>query len=124
MAQHRHQEFVRFLNVIERAVPAGKLIHAIADNDATHKHPKVRAWLERHPRWGVPLHSDLGILDQRGRGLLLNTVPAKAEARRVPLDRRPRADIRDHNRSSGPNPQTPSSTSSADCLNLPSEFVH
>ena len=50
-AQHRHQEFVRFLNAIERAVPAGKLIHAIADNYATHKHPKVRAWLERHPRW-------------------------------------------------------------------------
>jgi len=51
MAQHRHQEFVRFLNAIERAVPAGKLIHAIADNYATHRHPKVRAWLERHPRW-------------------------------------------------------------------------
>ncbi len=51
MPQHRHQEFVRFLNAVERAVPAGKLIHAIADNYATHKHPKVRAWLERHPRW-------------------------------------------------------------------------
>lgn len=51
MAQHRHQEFVRFLNAIERAVPAGKLIHVIADNYATHKHPKVLAWLERHPRW-------------------------------------------------------------------------
>jgi transposase len=51
MAQHHHQEFVRFLNAIERAVPAGKLIHAIADNYATHKHPKVRAWLEPHPRW-------------------------------------------------------------------------
>ena len=51
MSQHRHQEFVRFLNAVERAVPAGKLIHAIADNYATHKHPKVRAWLERHPRW-------------------------------------------------------------------------
>ena len=60
MAQHRHQEFVRFLNAVrlaglrpdgQRAVPAGKLIHAIADNYATHKHPKVRAWLERHPRW-------------------------------------------------------------------------
>jgi len=48
---HRHQEFVRFLNAVERAVPPGKLIHAIADNYATHKHPKVRAWLERHPRW-------------------------------------------------------------------------
>ena len=51
MHKHRHQEFIRFLNAIERAVPAGKPIHAIADNYATHKHPKVRAWLARHPRW-------------------------------------------------------------------------
>ncbi len=48
---NRHQEFIRFLNAIERDVPAGKLIHAILDNYATHKHPKIRAWLERHPRW-------------------------------------------------------------------------
>ncbi len=51
MHKHRHQEFIRFLNAIERAVPAGKPIHAIADNYATHKHPKVLAWLARHPRW-------------------------------------------------------------------------
>jgi len=51
MQRHRHEEFIRFLNAIERAVPAGKLIHAIADNYATHKHPKVRAWLARHPCW-------------------------------------------------------------------------
>jgi transposase len=51
MQRHRHQEFIRFLNAVEAAVPAGKLIHAIADNYAAHKHPKVRAWLARHPRW-------------------------------------------------------------------------
>ena len=51
MARHRHQEFIRFLNRIEAAVPAGKLVHAILDNYAAHKHPKVRAWLARHPRW-------------------------------------------------------------------------
>jgi transposase len=51
MQCHRHQEFIRFLNTIERAVPAGKVIHVVLDNYATHKHPKVRAWLERHPRW-------------------------------------------------------------------------
>ena len=51
MARHRHQEFLRFLNRIETAVPAGKLIHAILDNYAVQKHPKVRAWLTRHPRW-------------------------------------------------------------------------
>jgi transposase len=51
MQRHRHQEFIRFLNAVEAAVPAGKLVHAIADNYAAHKHPKVRAWLARHPRW-------------------------------------------------------------------------
>ena len=51
MQRHRHQEFIRFLNAMEAEVPAGKLIHAIVDNYATHKHPKVRAWLARHPRW-------------------------------------------------------------------------
>jgi transposase len=51
MQRHRHQEFIRFLNAVERAVPAGKLGHAIVDNYATHTHPKVRAWLARHPRW-------------------------------------------------------------------------
>ena len=51
MQRHRHQEFLRFLNAVEAAVPAGKLVHAIMDNYAVHKHPKVRAWLARHPRW-------------------------------------------------------------------------
>src|SRR5580693_8745298 len=51
MQRHRHQEFIRFLNAIEAAVPAGKIVHAIADNYAAHKHPKVRAWLANHPRW-------------------------------------------------------------------------
>ena len=51
MQKHTHQEFIRFLNAVERQVPPGKIIHAILDNYATHKHPKVRAWLERHPRW-------------------------------------------------------------------------
>jgi transposase len=51
MQRHRHQEFLRFLNAVEAAVPAGKLIHAILDNYGTHKHPKVMAWLARHPRW-------------------------------------------------------------------------
>jgi len=51
MAQHRHQEFIKFLNAVERTVPAGKVIHAILDNYATHKHPKVKEWLANHPRW-------------------------------------------------------------------------
>src|SRR5689334_2438851 len=51
MQRHRHQEFLRFLNAVEAAVPAGKLVHCILDDYGTHKHPKVLAWLGRHPRW-------------------------------------------------------------------------
>jgi transposase len=51
MQRHRHQEFLRLLNAVEAAVPAGKLVHAILDNYGSHKHPKVLAWLARHPRW-------------------------------------------------------------------------
>ena len=51
MQRHRHQEFIRFLNAVEKRAPAGKTIQAIVDNYATHKHPKVRQWLARHPRW-------------------------------------------------------------------------
>jgi hypothetical protein len=43
MQRHLHQEFIRFLNTIEEQVPAGKVIHAIVDNYATNKHPRVRA---------------------------------------------------------------------------------
>jgi transposase len=51
MQRHRHQEFIRFLNAIEADVPAGKLVHVVLDNYAVHKHPKVRAWLDRHERF-------------------------------------------------------------------------
>ena len=51
MRRHRHQEFIRFLNAVERAVPAGKVVHAIVDNYAAHKQPNVLKWLADHPRW-------------------------------------------------------------------------
>src|SRR5438093_443995 len=51
MQRHRHLEFIRFLNAVERQVAADKTIHVVLDNYATHKHPKVLAWLSRHPRW-------------------------------------------------------------------------
>jgi transposase len=51
MQQHRHQEFIRFLNAVEAKVLAGKVVHVILDNYAAHKHPKVIAWLARHPRF-------------------------------------------------------------------------
>ena len=54
MQRHRHQEFIRFLHAVEREVPAGKVIHVVLDNYAAHKHPNVRKWLARHPRWTFP----------------------------------------------------------------------
>jgi transposase len=51
MQRHRHQEFIRFLNAIEAEVPVGKIVHVILDNYGAHKHPKVRQWLDRHPRF-------------------------------------------------------------------------
>jgi transposase len=51
MQRHRHQEFIRFLNAIEREIPPGKLVHVILDNYAAHKHLKVIEWLGRHPRF-------------------------------------------------------------------------
>src|SRR3954466_3201029 len=54
MQRHRHQEFIRFLNAVEKTVPAPKAMHVILDNYAAHKHPKIIAWLGRHPRFGWP----------------------------------------------------------------------
>ena len=51
MQRHRHQEFLRFLNAIEAAVPAGKVVHVILDNSSTHKTPAIRKWLTAHPRF-------------------------------------------------------------------------
>jgi len=51
--QHRHQEYLSFLRHIESNVPIELDVHIICDNYATHKHPRVRAWLARRPRFHV-----------------------------------------------------------------------
>jgi len=51
--RHRHQEWLRFLPMINQTVPAGKEIYLICDNYATHKHPYVQRWLEKHKRFHV-----------------------------------------------------------------------
>jgi transposase len=53
--RHRHQEFVKFLDTVDAAVPAedGVRIHLILDNYATHKTAKVKRWLVKHPRFHV-----------------------------------------------------------------------
>lgn len=51
--RHRHQEWLKFLKVIDHVTPQDKEIHLIADNYATHKHPKVQQWIARHRRFHV-----------------------------------------------------------------------
>lgn len=51
MKRHRHQEFIKFLRLIDKAVEKDLEIHCIVDNYGTHKHPKVKSWLVKHPRF-------------------------------------------------------------------------
>ncbi len=51
LPRHRHEEFLKFLRKIDHEVPTGLAVHLICDNYATHKHPNVKAWLAKHPRF-------------------------------------------------------------------------
>jgi transposase len=50
-ARHRHQEFLKFLKHLDAEFPTEIKLHLVMDNYGTHKHPKVRSWLQRHPRF-------------------------------------------------------------------------
>jgi len=49
--RHRAQEFLRFLEAVDRQLPAGPEVHIVMDNYGTHKTPKVKRWFARHPRY-------------------------------------------------------------------------
>lgn len=51
--RHRHDEWLKFLKKVDRETPKDKTLHLIADNYATHKHPNVQEWLEKHPRFNM-----------------------------------------------------------------------
>lgn len=51
MPRHRHREFIRFLKRIDVETPPEPDLHLIVDNYGTHKHPRVKSWLQRHPRF-------------------------------------------------------------------------
>ena len=53
MARHRHEEWLKFLRLIDKNIDKELDIHLIADNYATHKHPEVKAWLKKHPRFHI-----------------------------------------------------------------------
>jgi DDE superfamily endonuclease len=114
MQRHRHLEFIRFLNAVERQVAAGKPIHVVLDNYATHKHPKVLAWLARHPRWTfhfIPTSAswlngrrELLFQDARQRirrGVFHSIADLQAASRLISPNTMPVPNL-----SSGPNPPT------------------
>jgi transposase len=49
--RHRHQEWLKFLRLIDQTIPPELQLHVICDNSSTHKHAKVQRWLDRHPRF-------------------------------------------------------------------------
>jgi transposase/transposase-like protein len=51
LPRHRHEEFLKFLRTVDKQTPKGLDVHLICDNYATHKHPNVKAWLAKHPRF-------------------------------------------------------------------------
>jgi len=53
MSRHRHQEWIKFLKLIDQQTPEGLDLHLIVDNYNTHKHAKVKAWLKRHRRFHI-----------------------------------------------------------------------
>jgi transposase len=92
MKRHRHQEWIQFLNQIDRQTPSELDLHLIADNYATHKHPKVARWLKRRPRFHmhfIPTSSSWlnlverwfrEITDQRIRRGIFHNVPELIDA--------------------------------------------
>jgi hypothetical protein len=86
MQRHRHQEFVRFLNVIEKPGPAGKTIHAISRQLRRPQAPKHSPMARTPFAIDIPLHADIGFLAQRARGLLRHPDPT-LRPRRLSLRR-------------------------------------
>ena len=71
--RHRHQEFLRFLRRLDEEFPAPTTLHLVLDNYGTHKHPKVKAWFDRNPRFVphfIPTSSSWLNMVERWFGLL------------------------------------------------------
>src|SRR5512142_2682912 len=98
LPRHRHTEFLKFLNTIDREVPKGLQVHLILDNYSTHKHTEVQRWLRRHKRFHLhftptsPSWLNLGerwfreLTDKALRRGSFNSVPALITAIEDDLD--------------------------------------
>jgi transposase len=123
--RHRHQEFLRFPQTIDKAVPVALELHLICDNYGTHKTPEVRKWLLRHPRFHLhftPTSSSwLNLVERWFAELTRRKLRRSAHRSVIDLER----DIRiwttngttTPSPSSGPRPPTKSSTPSPHTAN-------
>src|SRR5450756_289090 len=106
MPRHRHQEWIRFLERIDRETHGGFEIHLIADNYATHKHPRVKRWFARHPRFHmhfIPTSSSwLNIIERFFRDLTTKRIRRGSFASEGEPIKAIRDYINEHNRN--PNP--------------------
>jgi len=85
--RHRHQEFLKFLRKIDKEHGSGEQLHLVVDNYGTHKHPKVRAWLEKRPRFHmhfIPTSSSWLNLVERWFAELTNKAVRRGSFRSVP----------------------------------------
>jgi transposase len=97
--RHRHQEFLRFLKVIDDAVPEDLDLHMVVDNYATHKTPAIHQWLLKHPRFHLhftPTSSSWLNLVERWLAELTNreTAPVSPPRRHRTRRRHPQVDQR------------------------------
>ena len=105
-SRHRHQEFLSFLRHLDESVPPTLDLHLIIDNYATHKHPKVRAWLAAHPRYHIhytPTYSSWLNQVERWFGLITQQSIRRGSFRNVKeLVQRIDAYVKNHNRHASP----------------------
>ena len=87
MPRHRHQEFIRFLQLINIKTPADLDLHLIVDNYGTHKHANVQEWLKRHPRFRlhfIPTSSSWLNMIERRFGEITNKRIRRGSFKNVP----------------------------------------
>ncbi len=83
LPQHRHQEWLRFLNLIRSQVSQDKQIHLVCDNYATHKHPKVLSWAKPQSPVPLSLHSHRRVVAQHGGAILPRPLRQSPQTRQL-----------------------------------------
>jgi transposase len=86
-SRHRHQEFLRFLRKLDQEYGSEEQLHLVMDNYGTHKHAKVRTWLEKHPRFHlhfIPTSSSWLNLVERWFAELTNKAVRRGSFQSVP----------------------------------------